>query len=266
PAVIILVFRQPGANVIEVSDHVKALIPELEASVPPSIRIKIAADPTQTIRASVHDVQLTLVLTISLVVLVIFLFLRKVWATVIPSIAVPLSLVGPFGVMYLLGFSLDNFSLMALTIATGFVVDDAIVVIENIARHLEMGESPYRAALARSREVGFTVLSMSVSLVAVFLPILLMGGIVGRLFREFSATLSIAIAVSLAVSLTTTPMMCARFLKPDRAEARGRFNRACEGAFDWMLGTYDRGLRWVLRHQTVMFAVSVATFFLSVYL
>ena len=266
PAVIVLVFRQPGANVIQVSDNVKALIPALEASVPPSIRIKIAADPTQTIRASVHDVQLTLVLTISLVVLVIFLFLRNLWATVIPSIAVPLSLVGTFGVMYLLGFSLDNFSLMALTIATGFVVDDAIVVIENIARHLEMGERPYQAALKGSREVGFTVLSMSVSLIAVFLPILLMGGIVGRLFREFSATLSIAIAVSLAVSLTTTPMMCARFLKRDGAAARGGFNRASERAFEWMLTTYDHGLRWVLRHQTTMLAVTVATFVLSVYL
>jgi hydrophobe/amphiphile efflux-1 (HAE1) family protein len=266
PAVIILVFRQPGANVIEVSDHIKSLLTELQASVPPAIRIAIAADPTQTIRASVHDIQFTLVLTVALVVLVIFLFLRRLWATVIPSIAVPLSLVGTFGVMYLLGYSLDNFSLMALAIATGFVVDDAIVVIENVARHQEMGEPPYTAALRGAREVGFTVLSMSVSLVAVFLPILLMGGIVGRLFREFSATLSIAIGVSLLVSLTTTPMMCARFLRPEEHEGQGRFNRASERVFDWMLATYDRGLKWVLRHQHFVFALTVATLFLSIFL
>jgi multidrug efflux pump len=266
PAVIIIVFRQPGANVITTTDNIKALLPELEASVPPSIRLKIAADPTQTIRASVHDIQFTLLLTIALVVLVIFLFLRNVWATIIPSIAVPLSLVGTFGAMYLLGFSLDNFSLMALTVATGFVVDDAIVVIENIARHLEMGEPPFQAALKGSREVGFTVLSMSVSLVAVFLPILLMGGIVGRLFREFAATLSIAIVVSLFVSLTATPMMCARFLKPQKKEDQGRFSRACERAFDFMLGSYAGGLKWVLRHQPLMVAVTAGTLFLSVYL
>jgi multidrug efflux pump len=266
PAVIVLVFRQPGANVIKTSDGVKALIPQLEASVPPSIRIRIAADPTQTIRASLHDIQRTLLLTISLVVLVIFLFLRNVWATIIPGVAVPLSLVGTFGVMYMLGFSLDNFSLMALTIATGFVVDDAIVVIENIARHMERGETAAEAALRGSREVGFTVLSMSVSLIAVFLPILLMGGIVGRLFREFAATLSIAIAVSLVVSLTTTPMMCARFLETAPREARGRLDRAAERAFELMLGTYDRGLRWVLRRHDLMLAVTAATLFSSVYL
>jgi multidrug efflux pump len=266
PAVIILVFRQPGANVIEVSDHIKSLLAELQASVPPAIRIAIAADPTQTIRASVHDIQLTLVLTVVLVVLVIFLFLRTLWATVIPSIAVPLSLVGTFGVMYLLGYSLDNFSLMALAIATGFVVDDAIVVIENVARHQEMGESPFAAALRGAREVGFTVLSMSISLVAVFLPILLMGGIVGRLFREFSATLSLAIGVSLLVSLTTTPMMCARFLRREERERQGRFNRASERVFDLMLATYDRGLKWVLRHQHFVFALTVATLFLSIFL
>jgi hydrophobe/amphiphile efflux-1 (HAE1) family protein len=266
PAVVLVIFRQPGANVIATSDQIKALLPELRASIPPSIRIKIAADPTQTIRASVHDIQLTLALTIGLVVLVIFLFLRNVWATVIPSIAVPLSLLGTFGIMYLLGFSLDNFSLMALTVATGFVVDDAIVVIENISRHMEMGEPPYEAALKGSREVGFTVLSMSVSLVAVFLPILLMGGIVGRLFREFAATLSIAIAVSLCVSLTTTPMMCARFLRRENRATQGRFQRTSERAFAAMLATYDRGLRWVLKHQPAVFAMTVATLFLSVYL
>jgi hydrophobe/amphiphile efflux-1 (HAE1) family protein len=264
PAVILLVYRQPGANVIDVSDRIKALIPELEASLPPSIQLTIASDPTQTIRASVHDIQLTLLLTIGLVVLVIFLFLRNLWATLIPSIAVPLSLVGTFGLMYLLGFSLDNFSLMALTIATGFVVDDAIVVIENITRHLEMGKTPVAAAFEGSREVGFTVLSMSVSLVAVFLPILLMGGIVGRLFREFAATLSIAIGMSLVVSLTTTPMMCARFLKPAKREEMGRLSRAAERGFERMLGAYDRGLRWVLSHQPIVFALTVATLFLSV--
>jgi multidrug efflux pump len=264
PAVIIIVFRQPGANVITTTDRIKALMPVLQASVPPSVRIKIAADPTQTIRASVRDIQSTLLLTVGLVVLVIFLFLRNAWATIIPSIAVPLSLVGTFGVMYLLGFSLDNFSLMALTVATGFVVDDAIVVIENITRHLEMGVPPFQAALVGSREVGFTVLSMSVSLVAVFLPILAMGGIVGRLFREFAATLSVAIVVSLFVSLTATPMMCARFLRASKPESRGRFNRACERAFEGMLAVYARGLRWVLRHQALMVAVTLGTLVLSV--
>jgi multidrug efflux pump len=200
------------------------------------------------------------------VVAVIFLFLRNLWATVIPSIAVPLSLVGTFAVMYLLGYSLDNFSLMALTIATGFVVDDAIVVIENITRHLEMGKTPFAAALEGAREVGFTVLSMSVSLIAVFLPILLMGGIVGRLFREFAATLSIAIGMSLLVSLTTTPMMCARFLRHTPADRQPRWSRALEGGFERMLAAYDRGLRWVLGHQGIVFALTVATLFLSVYL
>jgi multidrug efflux pump len=264
PAVIILVYRQPGANVITTSDRIKALIPELAASAPPSVRMKIASDPTQTIRASVHDIQLTLGLTIALVVLVIFVFLRNVWATIIPSIAVPLSLVGTFGAMYLLGFSLDNFSLMALTVATGFVVDDAIVVIENIARHQEMGASPFAAALRGAGEVGFTVLSMSVSLVAVFLPILLMGGIVGRLFREFAATLSVAIAVSLVVSLTTTPMLCARFLKTERSRDQGAFQHASERGFELMLQAYDRGLRWVLRRQGLVFVLTVATLVLSV--
>ncbi len=266
PAVLMLVFRQPGANVIAVSDGIKAMLPLLASSVPPSVRMDIASDPTQTIRASVRDIQWTLVLTIGLVVMVIFLFLRNLWATVIPSIAVPLSLMGTFAVMYLLGYSLDNLSLMALTVATGFVVDDAIVVIENVARHLERGEAPMQAALDGAREVSFTVLSMSVSLVAVFLPILLMGGIVGRLFREFAATLSIAIAVSLLVSLTATPMMCARFLKPHAAHEAGRFNRALERGFEAMLGGYERGLRWVLRHQLFMSILTLATVALSVWL
>jgi multidrug efflux pump len=265
-AVILLIFRQASANVIEVSDRVKAMFPELRSAVSPSIRLNVVSDPTQTIRASVQDVQYTLVLTIALVVLVIFLFLRNVWATAIPSVAVPLSIMGTFGVMYLLGYSLDNLSLMALTIATGFVVDDAIVVIENVARHLEMGETPLEAAFAGSREVSFTVLSMSLSLVAVFLPILLMGGIVGRLFREFAATLSIAIAVSLLVSLTATPMMCARFLRSERGRSHGRLYRASERAFNGMRDTYEHGLKWVLRHPIFMSVVTVATLALSVYL
>jgi multidrug efflux pump len=264
PAVILLVFRQPTANVIKVSDSIKALLPELSASVPPSMKLAIAADPTQTIRTSVRDIQLTMVLTIILVVLVIFAFLRNLRATIIPSIAVPLSLVGTFGVMYLLHFSLDNFSLMALTISTGFVVDDAIVVIENITRHLEMDEHPLEAAFHGSREVGFTVLSMSVSLVAVFLPILLMGGLVGRLFREFAATLSIAIAMSLVVSLTTTPMLCARFLRGEKGLRHGRIYRVSERGFELMLGTYERGLKWVLSHQPFMVAVVLVTLVVSV--
>jgi hydrophobe/amphiphile efflux-1 (HAE1) family protein len=264
PAVILMVFRQPTANVIKVSDSIKALLPELSASVPPSMKLAIAADPTQTIRTSVRDIQLTMVLTIILVVLVIFAFLRNLRATIIPSIAVPLSLVGTFGVMYLLHFSLDNFSLMALTISTGFVVDDAIVVIENITRHLEMDEHPLEAAFHGSREVGFTVLSMSVSLVAVFLPILLMGGLVGRLFREFAATLSIAIAMSLVVSLTTTPMLCARFLRGEKGLRHGRIYRVSERGFELMLGTYERGLKWVLSHQPFMVAVVLVTLVVSV--
>ncbi len=205
-------------------------------------------------------------LTVALVVMVIFLFLRNVWATAIPSIAVSLSLIGTFGVMFLLGYSIDNLSLLALAISTGFVVDDAIVVIENIARFLEAGHSPLEAALEGSSEIGFTVLSMSVSLVAVFIPILLMGGVVGRLFREFAVTLSTAIAVSLCVSLTTTPMMCARFLRPVSEAKHGRIFRASERVFQWALDTYAYGLRWVLRHQPFMLAVTGATVCLSVYL
>ena len=198
---------------IETVDRVRALLPQLEASIPPAIHVGVVVDRTTTIRASVDEVQFTLMLSIALVVMVVFLFLRNGWATLIPGIAVPLSLLGTFGVMYLVGYTLDNLSLMALTISTGFVVDDAIVVIENIARHLEQGMPPLQAAFRGSKEIGFTVLSMSTSLVAVFIPILLMGGIVGRLFREFAVTLAVAIAVSLVVSLTSTPMMCARFLR-----------------------------------------------------
>jgi hydrophobe/amphiphile efflux-1 (HAE1) family protein len=266
PAVIMYVFRQPGANIIATVERIKAILPELRASIPPSVSLEIAADKTVTIRASVKEIQFTLLLTVALVVMVIFLFLRNVWATAIPSIAVPLSLIGTFGVMHLLGYSIDNLSLLALAISTGFVVDDAIVVIENIARFLEAGYSPMEAALEGSREIGFTVLSMSTSLVAVFIPILLMGGIVGRLFREFAVTLSTAIAVSLCVSLTTTPMMCARFLKPASEQQHGKLFRASERVFQGALDTYAYGLRWVLRHQPFMLFLTGATICLSVYL
>jgi multidrug efflux pump len=266
PSVNISIARQPGANIIKTVDRIKAILPELRASIPPTASLDIISDRTITIRASVHDIELTLMITVALVVMVIFFFLRNAWATMIPSIAVPLSLVGTFGVMYLLRYSIDNLSLMALAICTGFVVDDAIVVIENITRYLEAGDSPVQAALKGSREIGFTVLSMSVSLIAVFIPILLMGGIVGRLFREFAVTLSVAIAVSLCVSLTTTPMMCARFLKSEHDTKHGKLYRATEQVFQRSLDIYAIGLRWVLRHQALMLGVTAATICLSVYL
>ena len=266
PAVLIIIFRQPGANIIETVDRLYKEIPTLQASIPPSIHIGIVMDRTTTIRASVSDVEKTLLVSIALVVMVVFLFLRKISATIIPSISVPLSLVGTFGVMYLLGYSLDNLSLMALTISTGFVVDDAIVVIENITRHIEGGMRPYDAAMRGSREIGFTVLSMSTSLVAVFIPILLMGGLVGRLFREFAVTLSIAIAVSLLVSLTTTPMMCAKFLRSESDKAHGWFYRISDRFFDWMLGTYRRGLTWVMRHQPLTLAITIIAIALNIFL
>ncbi|HVZ16679.1 MAG TPA: efflux RND transporter permease subunit, partial [Terriglobales bacterium] len=237
-----------------------------KASVNPSINIDVVMDRTTTVRASVSDVQHTLIISIILVVLVVFAFLRTVRATVIPGIAVPLSLVGTFGVMYLVGYSLDNLSLMALTICTGFVVDDAIVVIENITRHIENGMRPFQAALVGSKEIGFTVLSMSTSLVAVFIPILLMGGIVGRLFREFAVTLSVAIGVSLVVSLTTTPMMCAKLLRPEHGTKHNWAYRALEKLFDTGHGIYRRSLGWVLRHQPLMLLVTLGTIALSVYL
>ena len=223
-------------------------------------------DRTVTIRAAVHDVEITLLISIALVIVVVFVFLRDVWATIIPSVAVPLSLVGTFGVMYLLGYTLDNLSLMALTISTGFVVDDAIVVLENITRYLEQGMSPLDAAMKGSREIGFTVLSMSTSLIAVFIPILLMGGIVGRLFREFAVTLSVAIAVSLVVSLTTTPMMCAKFLRPHNPSERSRAYLLGERFFNGLLAGYERGLRWVLRHQNITLLIAVGTLVLNIYL
>jgi multidrug efflux pump len=266
PAVLLYIFRQPGANIIETVDRIKELLPQLQASIPYGMQISVMMDRTTTIRASIAEVEFTLVISIALVILVVFLFLRNVRATLIPSVVVPLSLVGTFGVMYLLGYSLDNLSLMALTISTGFVVDDAIVVIENINRHLERGVPPVQAALRGSREIGFTVLSMSISLVAVFIPILLMGGIIGRLFREFAVTLSVAIAVSLAVSLTTTPMMCAKFLKPTQDRRHGRLYSASERAFEWLLQQYRKSLSWVLDHPRLILTVTVLTICLTVYL
>src|SRR3984885_11391958 len=266
PAVLIGIGRQPGANIIDTVDRIKALMPELRASIPPSVTLGTDFDRTTTIRASVKDIEFTLLLTVALVVMVIFVFLRNVWATIIPSIAVPLSIIGTFGIMYLLHYSLDNLSLMALAICTGFVVDDAIVVIENITRYLEAGYSPLQAAMKGSREIGFTVLSMSLSLTAVFIPLLLMGGIVGRLFREFAVTLSVAIVVSLCVSLTTTPMMCAHFLKSEQEMKRGKMYLAIERMFQWSVDTYALGLRWVLRNQPFMLVVTAATICLSVYL
>jgi multidrug efflux pump len=266
PAISIVLFRQPGANIIGTVDRVQALMPQLQAAIPPSIHLGVALDRTTTIRASVSDVQRTLAISIILVILVVFLFLRSGWATVIPSVAVPLSLVGTFGVMLLLGYSLDNLSLMALTISTGFVIDDAIVVIENITRHLENGMEPFQAALRGAREIGFTVFSMSISLIAVFIPILLMGGIVGRLFREFAVTLSTAIGLSLVISLTTTPMLCAKFLRKESDRKHGRLYRASERAFQKMLRGYEHSLDWVLDHRLPVLFVTLATIGLSVYL
>jgi multidrug efflux pump len=267
PSVLIIVFRQPGANIIETVDRVVALMPYLQSSISPAIALTIAMDRTVTVRASVKDIEFTLILSIILVILVVFAFLRTVRATIIPSIAVPLSLVGTFGGMYLLGFSLDNLSLMALAISTGFVVDDAIVVLENITRYVEQGMDAAQAAFKGAEEIGFTVLSMSVSLVAVFIPLLLMGGIVGRLFREFAVTLSIAIGVSLLVSLTTTPTMCAKFLRPPaKDEKRNHFYRASEWVFDKTLAGYQHALRWVLDYQLVTLVVTILVAVLSGYL
>jgi multidrug efflux pump len=266
-SVILQLFRQPQANIIETVDRVRALLPVLQASIPPAIRIEVTQDRTTTIRASVKDVEITMVLSVLLVILVVFAFLRSAWATVIPSVAVPLSLVGTFGVMYLVGYTIDNLSLMALTISTGFVVDDAIVVIENITRFLEQGMSPLEAALVGSREIGFTVISMSISLIAVFIPILLMGGIVGRMFREFAITLSVAVGISLIVSLTTTPTMCARFLKTRAHDAKHNWlYRLSEEGFNWLNDGYARSLRWVLRHQAFVLTIMLGTVGLAVYL
>ncbi len=266
PAVLIIVFRQPGANIIATVDRVRAALPQLKASISPAIDVSVVMDRTTTVRASVHDIEVTLIISVILVILVVFAFLRTFRATIIPSVAVPLSLVGTFGVMYLLNYSLDNLSLMALAISTGFVVDDAIVVLENITRHIEAGMRPVDAAFQGAREIGFTVLSMSTSLVAVFIPILLMGGIVGRLFREFAVTLSAAIAVSLVVSLTVTPMMCAKFLRSADKEKHGHIYRFSEKLFDSTLKLYSRSLKLVLRHQPLTLLITIGTAALSVYL
>jgi multidrug efflux pump len=266
PSVLIIIFRQPGANIIETVDRIRAALPALKASIPSAIDTDIVLDRTLTIRASVRDVERSLMISITLVILVVFVFLRSVRATLIPSVAVPVSLIGTFGVMYLCHYSIDNLSLMALTISTGFVVDDAIVVIENITRYLEQGMEPMQAALKGASEIGFTVLSISISLVAVFIPILMMGGIVGRLFREFAVTLSVAILVSLAISLTTTPMMCSRLLKNLRDEQHGIAYRASERAFNSVLGVYERSLGWVLEHSALTLIVLGITIAFNFYL
>ena len=266
PGVLIIVFRQPGANIIETVDRVRALMPFLQSSISPAINLSIAMDRTVTVRASVKDIETTLIISVILVILVVFAFLRTVRATIIPSIAVPLSLVGTFGGMYLLGYSLDNLSLMALAISTGFVVDDAIVVLENITRYVEHGMDVVQAAFKGAAEIGFTVVSMSTSLVAVFIPLLMMGGIVGRLFREFAVTLSIAIGVSLLVSLTTTPTMCAKFLRSANNKKHNFFYRGSEWVFNRLLTAYTHALKWVLAYQPVTLTVTILVACLSVYL
>ena len=266
PAVIVDIQRQPGANIIETANRVKALLPKLRSTVPPSVKIAILTDRTATIRASVRDVQFTLLLAVVLVVMVIFVFLRKFWATVIPSVALPLTVVGTFGIMQLVGFSLDNLSLMALTISTGFVVDDAIVMIENIVRFIEGGEAPMQAALKGAKQIGFTIISLSLSLVAVFIPLIFMTGIVGRLFREFAITLSAAVVVSMIVSLTLTPMMCARLLKSEAETRHGRLYLLTDRMFKGLLDAYDGSLQWVLRHQALTLGVAILTMIATIWL
>ncbi|MGX9425087.1 MULTISPECIES: efflux RND transporter permease subunit [Bradyrhizobium] len=266
PAIILAVQRVPGANVIETVDRIKKLLPTLQASIPPAIKVTIAADRTTTIRAAVADVQFTLMLTVALVVMVIFLFLRNLWATVIPAVTVPLSLIGTFAVLYVLGYSLDNLSLMALSIAVGFVVDDAVVVIENIVRHLEKGLTPMQAALKGSAEIGFTIVSITLSLIAVFIPLFLMGGYVGKLFQEFAITITASLILSLVISLTLTPMMCSRLLKDDSHKKHGRIYLAFEWGFDSLLALYARGLKVVLRHRFVTLMVMLSTIALTGFL
>src|SRR5262252_10441240 len=251
PAEGLAIQRQAGANTIELVDTIKRWIPRLEESIPPSVKIDLVSDRSLVIRAAVRDVQFTMMLTVGLVILVIFIFLRTLWATVIPSLAVPLSLLATFGVMYAVGYSLDNISLMALTISVGFVVDDAIVMIENIVRYLEQGDPPFEAALKGAGQIGFTIISITLSLVAVFIPLLFMAGIVGRLFREFAMTVTTAVLVSGFISLTLTPVMCSLFLTRESGRARGRLNRVAESFFDWSIRGYDRGLHWVFRHHVL---------------
>jgi hydrophobe/amphiphile efflux-1 (HAE1) family protein len=265
-AILLLVRREAGANTVATVDHIKALMEELRASVPPTVKVDLVSDRTLTIRASVADVRFTLLLTIGLVVMVIFLFLRKLWATIIPGIAVPLSIVGTFPVMYMLGYNLDNLSLMGLTIAVGFVVDDAIVMIENIVRYIEEGETPLQAALKGAGQIGFTIISITFSLIAVFIPLIFMSGIIGRLFREFAMTVTISVLVSAFVSLTLTPVMCSLFLAREKHGSGGRLNRMAEGFFDGMLHVYESGLKWVLRHQLSMLLGTIALGILTGYL
>ena len=266
PSVLLIISKQPGANVIETVDSVKELLPQLQASIPAAINLQIGTDRTPTIRASLNEVERTLLISIALVILVVFLFLRNIYSTLIPSIAVPVSLIGTFGVMYLAGYTLDNLSLMALTVATGFVVDDAIVVLENISRHIEAGLAPFQAALLGAKEVGFTVLSMSLSLIAVFIPILLMGGVIGRLFREFAVVLSAAVIVSLFVSLTMTPMMCARLLRSKEELNKGWFYQKSEQIFESVLDFYRRSLSFALRHGRITMVILFVVICLNVFL
>ena len=266
PAELLLIFRAAGANTVQVVDDVKARLPQLEQSIPPSVHVDLLSDRSQDIRASVSDVETTLVITVILVVLIIFAFLRKVWATAIPSVTVPLSIIATFGMMYLFGYSLDNLSLMALTISVGFVVDDAIVMIENIVRYIEAGDSAFEAALKGAGQIGFTIISITFSLIAVFIPLLFMSGIVGRLFHEFAMTVSIAVVASAFIALSLTPMMCSLFLSRESDQPRGRINRAFEGFFDWMLAEYDRGLNWVFRHQLSMLLVTLSLVVVTGYL
>jgi hydrophobe/amphiphile efflux-1 (HAE1) family protein len=264
-AIILAVQRQPGANVVKTVDSIKALMPQLQASLPPAIKINVVSDRTETIRASIADVQFTLVLTVALVVTVIFIFLRNFWATAIPAITVPLSLIGTFGALYGLGYSLDNLSLMALSIAIGFVVDDAVVVIENIVRHMEGGLSPMEAALKGSQEIGFTIVSITLSLIAVFIPLFLMGGYVGKLFQEFAVAVSVSLVLSLVISLTLTPMLCARLLKP-QTKRHGALYRLFEAGFDRLLATYERGLKVALRHRFITLMIMLGTIAVTGYL
>jgi multidrug efflux pump len=266
PSIGVIIFRQPGANIIQTNERIRAQLPFLQAVMPQGIKATVVLDRTTTIKASLHDVESSLILSVILVILVVFVFLRNARATLIPTVAVPVSLIGTFAVMYMLNYSLDNLSLMALTISTGFVVDDAIVVMENISRYLEMGMAPAEAALKGAQEIGFTVLTMSISLIAVFIPLLMMGGIVGRLFREFAVTLSTAILVSMVISLTTTPMMCAHLLKPHAGEKHGAIYRASEKVFDGMLSIYRHSLLWVLDNSGLMLVVLLLTIALNVVL
>jgi hydrophobe/amphiphile efflux-1 (HAE1) family protein len=265
-AEVLLILRQPGANTVETIKQIQAMMPQLRASIPPSVKIDLISDRSQTVSASLSDVQFTLTLTIGLVVMVIFLFLRNVWATIIPSVTVPLSIVATFGIMYMLGYSLDNLSLMALTISVGFVVDDAIVMIENIVRYIEEGEKPFDAAIKGAGQIGFTIISITVSLCAVFIPLLFMGGIVGRLFREFAVTVTVAVMVSGFISLTLTPMMCSLFLRQEKKENHGRFYQTIEHFFEWLIAGYDRGLQFVFRRQFLTLVSTLGLIVLTVVL